>query len=76
MKHKVKYQNILKSPNYKNYYPTRGEAKSGRYKYKRDHLDADVDRIFNISFESENESDVRRSRNENYYPIKHYRHLY
>ena len=39
----VKYQNLFKSPNYENYERAAGEAKSGPYKYKRDHPNAIVD---------------------------------
>ena len=53
----VKYQNLFKCVSYGEHKPTAGEAKSGSYKQIRDRLDADVDRVFLLSIQSENETD-------------------
>ena len=49
----VLFRNILTSLNYKDYNPTLGEMRSGRFKYNKDKLDADVERILNTSIDSE-----------------------
>ena len=42
--------NLSGNPKHTNYQPVRGEAKSGRYKYIRDTLDDDVDKILNSPY--------------------------
>ena len=51
-----KNQNTLKILNYGNYKPTVREAKSGRFRYSRDHPDNDVDRNLEKSIDSETKS--------------------
>ena len=56
---KVMYQNIVRSVGFDKYIPKQGESKSGRYKYTKNNLDGDVNKILNRSFQSDSDSDLQ-----------------